>query len=253
MARQPERLRAVVAGPDDRPTVPPRTGRRAAVLTALREAGRPTTAGDVARRLGVHPNTVRFHLQALLAEGRLERLAPVATTSGRPPVRYRAAGGMDPGGPRGYRMLAAMLATGYDRRYADHADPVRRATAVGVAWGRRLAGPVQGAPPSHRAAVEALVRLFRGLGFAPDQLRPGDRAPASMGLRHCPFLELVTGEDAVPGGLVCAVHLGLVRGALSAMRAPVTAPRLEPFAEPDRCVVHLLPRRSRPPRAALSA
>jgi predicted ArsR family transcriptional regulator len=35
------------------------------------------------------------------------------------------------------------------------------------------------------------------------------------------------------------VHLGLMQGALTAMRAPVTVDRLDPFVEPDLCVAHL--------------
>ena len=54
-------------------------------------------------------------------------------------------------------------------------------------------------------------------------------------LRHCPFLELAEGYDQV----VCAIHLGLMQGALTGLGAPVTATRLEPFAEPGACLAHL--------------
>jgi predicted ArsR family transcriptional regulator/quercetin dioxygenase-like cupin family protein len=207
------------------------------------------TAAEVAHRLHVHPNTVRFHLQALMTEGSVERALPAAASSGRPPTRYRTVTGMDPGGPRGYRMLAAMFATGYDRRYAAETDPTARAVAVGRAWGRQLAAPAQGGPPpSHKDAADLLVRLFTALGFAAEPLPAGDPAPESLVLRHCPFLELVTGEGAVPGRLVCAVHLGLLRGTLDAVEAPVAADRLEPFAGPDRCIAHLVPRIPMSPR-----
>ena len=43
------------------------------------------------------------------------------------------------------------------------------------------------------------------------------------------------------GELICSVHLGLMQGALTAMRAPVTVDRLDPFVEPDLCVAHLAP------------
>ncbi|MEU1945055.1 helix-turn-helix domain-containing protein [Streptomyces sp. NPDC059474] len=48
--------------------------RRQAVLDAVRGADAPLGVTDVAGRLAVHPNTVRFHLDALVAEGRVERL-----------------------------------------------------------------------------------------------------------------------------------------------------------------------------------
>jgi predicted ArsR family transcriptional regulator len=57
-------------------------------------------------------------------------------------------------------------------------------------------------------------------------------------LRQCPFREVAQQHQDV----VCALHLGLMQGALAQMRAPVTADRLEPFAEPGLCVAHLTAR-----------
>ena len=39
--------------------------------------------------------------------------------------------------------------------------------------------------------------------------------------------------------VICPVHLGLMRGAMTALGAPVTVERLDPFAEPDLCLAHL--------------
>jgi predicted ArsR family transcriptional regulator len=39
--------------------------------------------------------------------------------------------------------------------------------------------------------------------------------------------------------VVCAVHLGMLKGALAEMGAPLQATRLEPFVEPTLCVAHL--------------
>jgi predicted ArsR family transcriptional regulator len=39
--------------------------------------------------------------------------------------------------------------------------------------------------------------------------------------------------------VICALHLGLMRGALARMRAPVSVDRLDPFVEPSLCVAHL--------------
>jgi predicted ArsR family transcriptional regulator len=39
--------------------------------------------------------------------------------------------------------------------------------------------------------------------------------------------------------VICSLHLGLMRGALARMRAPVTADRLDPFVEPTLCVARL--------------
>ena len=54
-------------------------------------------------------------------------------------------------------------------------------------------------------------------------------------LRQCPFREVAEHHQDV----ICSLHLGLMRGALARMRAPVTAERLDPFVEPSLCVARL--------------
>jgi predicted ArsR family transcriptional regulator len=39
--------------------------------------------------------------------------------------------------------------------------------------------------------------------------------------------------------VVCAIHLGLMQGALEELRAPVETTSLEPFVTPRLCVAHL--------------
>jgi predicted ArsR family transcriptional regulator len=77
------------------------------------------------------------------------------------------------------------------------------------------------------------VDLLGDLGFSPEH-RPTDSG-GQIGLRHCPFLDLVETQARV----VCPLHLGLMQGAATALGASVTVERLEPFAEPDLCLVHL--------------
>ena len=49
--------------------------RRSDVLRVLRVASAPMSIVQVADRLGVHPNTVRFHLETLARQGRVEHVA----------------------------------------------------------------------------------------------------------------------------------------------------------------------------------
>jgi predicted ArsR family transcriptional regulator len=79
-----------------------------------------------------------------------------------------------------------------------------------------------------------LVDLMAELGFEPEPV-DGRRAH-EIRLRHCPFQTLAEEH----GDVICSVHLGLMQGALTAMRAPVTVDRLEPFIEPDLCVAHVV-------------
>ncbi|WP_030899671.1 helix-turn-helix transcriptional regulator [Streptomyces sp. NRRL F-5126] len=205
--------------------------RRQAVLDAVRDADAPLGVADVADRLAVHPNTVRFHLDALVAEGRVERMVEQPSGPGRPRTVHVGRRGMDRGGARRYRLLARVLlgqlaSTGSGAKAA--------ATDAGQAWGRYL---VEQLPPprrpSAREAVGRLNAMLADLGFDPQPV--GDVAAPDVRLRHCPFLELA--EEY--GEVVCPLHLGLMQGALAELRAPVEATRLEPFAEPDACLAHL--------------
>lgn len=86
-------------------------GRRGDVLRVLRAANTSMSIVAIADKLDVHPNTVRFHLDALLSAGRVEQVASDRKGPGRPAQLYKATRPMDPGGPRGYRVLAEVLVT----------------------------------------------------------------------------------------------------------------------------------------------
>ena len=197
------------------------------VLAVLRGAASAFTIAAIADQLGVHPNTVRFHLDNLVADGRVEHVEPDHRRPGRPPQMFRAVGGMDPGGTRRFRVLAEILTLGLagDR----HASA--KALEAGRAWANRIARPTR-QPPGVQASINRLVDLLDELGFAPQRRKT--HGEAQIGLRHCPFLELAEDRPAV----ICPIHLGLMQGALEAWNAPITVNRLDPFVEPDLCLAH---------------
>ncbi|WP_066896704.1 helix-turn-helix transcriptional regulator [Mycolicibacterium houstonense] len=198
--------------------------RRVDVLSTLKASAVPMTIAQIAARLDVHSNTVRFHLEHLEECGQVERVQPHHRGPGRPPQLYRAVRRMDPAGPTQYRMLAEILAKGL----AADDDPAAKAREMGRAWGRTMA------PASTDSPVQALVQMLDDIGFAPDP--PVDR---QLRLRHCPFLELAQTRASV----VCPIHLGLMQGALERWQTPgrpqLTVGRLEAFVEPDLCLAHL--------------
>lgn len=210
--------------------------RRADVLFLLRCAGTAMTCNEIAELLRVHPNTVRFHLAKLVQTGRVEQVPADHHRPGRPPRQFRLVPGMDPAGPRHYRALAEVLL----REVAAGPEPESRAEAAGRAWGAALAGAgrddlsaEQYDDVSVEDAVGVVVALLTELGFAPEP--PQTAEPVTIALTHCPFLELVP----VGPGLVCHIHLGLMRGALEAMSSANTVKDLRPFVTPDRCVARL--------------
>ncbi len=205
-------------------------GRRRDVLAVLRDSVVPLSIVQIAERLHVHPNTVRFHLDTLTEAGQVERAEVAPAGPGRPALLFRARRRMDPGGPRNYRLLADILTSSL----AADPDPAARATEAGRAWGRHLVDPPASSPGfTDDEAIGGLITILEGLGFAPEQRFTDGRR--QIGLRHCPFLELVDTRASV----VCPVHLGLMQGAMTALHAPITVQRLEPFAEPDLCLAHL--------------
>lgn len=203
-------------------------GRREQVLELLRSASEPLEISQLANRLQVHPNTVRFHLAPLIRLGEVEVASVVHAGPGRPPTAYRAVRRMASEGQREYRALAGLLAADLESQ----ARPSRRAVELGRQWGRRL-GVDEPTPRqrSARAARRHLRALLEGLGFAPETADD----PRRIALRSCPFLELAETSTNV----VCPIHLGLMQGTLDQWDAPLVVERLEAFAEPDLCVVHL--------------
>ncbi|MGE0217607.1 transcriptional regulator [Mycolicibacterium sp.] len=153
--------------------------------------------------------------------------------AGRPRVDYRPRPLTARGGVRHYRVLAEAL---LGQLSTTTADPSAAATAAGHAWGAFL---VRRPPPFTEAspdtAVSWLTTMLDELDFAPEPVADQDGRVDRIRLRHCPFLELAQPHR----DLVCPLHLGLMRGALSELGASVTVSALKPFAEPTACVAHL--------------
>ncbi len=208
--------------------------RRREVLRVLRSSPDPMSIAAIADVLGVHPNTVRFHLESLVGNGQVEQVEPDRKGPGRPPLMFRAVRQMDRGGTRHYRLLAEILTMAF----AAEPDPSAKAAAAGREWGRKVDATLQSLPAdatTAEAAIDHLVDVLDDLGFAPERrVTDGEQ---QIGLRHCPFLELAENRTSV----VCPVHLGLMQGAMETWGASISVDRLEAFVEPDLCLAHLTP------------
>lgn len=210
-------------------------GTRGQVLAAVRASGRAVGIEELAERLDLHPNTVRFHTEALEADGMLRQEREQRVGRGRPKILYRPTRAGSRGGERNYQLLAAMLV---EHLALGSPDPLPAAREAGRRWGRRLAGDTD----SHRAGVtgdssEPVADVLGDMGFEPEPV------PGGIALRNCPFREIV--DDNQP--VVCAVHEGMLEGMLErSLPEGAEAGRrrvaLEPFAAPDTCLVRLEPR-----------
>ena len=188
---------------------------RAEIVEQLTSSG-GLDAQELAHRLGLHPNTVRWHL-GVLEDAGLVSSAPVRRgRRGRPRVVYELA----PGAPSGrdeYRLLATILSELVGSEEAEQA---------GRTWGAHLSPPTAGDP------VEAVTALLSEQGFAPE--REGEE----IRMRRCPFYELALQHPQV----VCRLHKGIVDGALEQLGSPLRVAELEVLAEPDLCRASLASR-----------
>nr|WP_231988576.1 hypothetical protein [Nakamurella panacisegetis] len=197
----------------------------------VRASATPLSIPVIAQHLGVHVNTIRFHLDALTAAGRVEKVLGDIAGPGRPPILYRGRRDMDRTGPSNYKLLATMLTS---HLAATGSTAAATATELGRNWGPYLIGPsAPASTTSSSAAVARLTALLDELGFDPDTT---SSPPVNqIRLRHCPFLDLV-GDH---GDIICALHLGLMQGAMTALTDGVAVERLDPFVEPNLCIAHL--------------
>lgn len=227
---------------------PPVGARRAALLARLRATGEPATVGALAEAVGLHPNTVRAHLDLLVRSGHVERSTEVRATRGRPRELYRAVDA--PGEEEGYALLAAVLAAQLE---AVAVDPAAEGVLAGRRWSAREAQvrptpdagvgagvPPDAAPtgrpadqdgPGQEPAVGRVLAVLARSGFAPELTPDGRR----ILLHECPFRDVARAHSAI----VCSAHLGLIQGTLDRAGADVTATRLVPFVEPRLCVAEL--------------
>jgi predicted ArsR family transcriptional regulator len=199
---------------------------RVQVLELLRGTPDGLDVNELARRSGLHPNTVRVHLVKLTAAELVEGVPVRHGGRGRPSIRYRAT---DPPDEDRYRLLSSMLATALST--GDHDRPSPAAEAAGRRWGQRLADApatdVAVEPPT--TAADAVTALFDQLGFAP--ARDGDR----IALHACPYRDLATRHPDV----ICGLHLGLLRGALDEHGERGQDAWLVPLVTPTECVAGL--------------
>lgn len=186
------------------------------MIEALRDARGGLDTNALADRVGLHPNTVRWHLGVLADAGLVQALPEHRRGRGRPSVVYRLTGEGVAHDRDEYRLLATML-TGV---LAAERDGAARAYEAGVRWGRHL----RAAEPDGDVA-----ELLDRQGFAAEE--HGDR----IEMRRCPFYALAEGSPQV----ICTLHHGIIDGALAESGSGKSVDRLDPFVEPALCVAHL--------------
>lgn len=201
---------------------------RRRLLEVLQSADAACDVHELGLVVGLHPSTVRFHLETLRRVGLVARREQPSTGVGRPrtvyaPVREHAGSA--------YEGLARMLA-------ADVAQTPRvqaRAESIGERWAEQVVPePASAGSTSPDGAAVQVSEVFGHLGFEPELSTIGH--VRRIALHACPFREVAREHPDV----VCAMHLGLLRGSLERLGASATS-QLRPFVEPDLCLVEVSP------------
>jgi predicted ArsR family transcriptional regulator len=207
--------------------------RRLAIVEALEEG--PRQIPELARLLGVHPTTVRAHLERLLEAGVLEEEAGVPAGRGRPSKRYRLRQPLLGGDPE-VRLFVGSLVSLLRDAHGEQATAT--AEEEGARRGRELGRSFR--HPSFEQAVREVVETLVRLSFAPaPPIRQEDGV--AVDVRHCPFS--VDPHDP-NGAIVCSFHEGLIRGLAEVTSGQEVGVRLLPFIAPGLCRVELSPEKA---------
>ena len=168
---------------------------------------------------GLHPNTVRGHLDVLMAAGTISRVAADAHGRGRPRWLYQ----LDAPKRSPFQTLAEALAT----ELTASADPAIAERAA-ERWAQSL--PASPASESPDEAVASATDSLNRLGFNAHANPTGD----AVSITNCPYAELVATNPAI-----CDIHTALVGRLFEQTGQPVTIESMDVWARPGLCVAHL--------------
>ena len=169
------------------------------------------TIGELCQATGLHPNTVREHLQRLIEGGYVIQASEHRTTRGRPRTLYSAATGMaDASSP---------IARNKAKAAAERGDLLRRVIPTSAsALGRDAT-----------YQLDALIEHLEESGFEPVV----DDEQLTVDLSPCPH----AAGRAEDRPMLCSVHLGLMQGVLAEAGGPLAAEAVRTPALPaDRAV-----------------
>ena len=202
---------------------PTRRGRggasRSQVLLALRGHDGSATLEDISETTGLHVNTVRGHLDVLIAGGYVESGHEEPQGRGRPRLTYTCT----PASASPYEELALALSDALDS-----ADARSLAKETATKW-RGTAGPL--APASNPdEAVDRAVEGLRAVGFDAEATVLGD----SIVLGACPYASLIADNP-----IICDIHTELLAHMLRDTGQDVTVAGMDVWVRPTLCRARL--------------
>lgn len=196
-------------------------------MAVLRKASKPLPVDVIAENVGVHVNTARFHLEALVDAGLATREAEVRSQPGRRRVLYTGKQTYQhPQPPEDYRLLTVILTAAIAAHYPDTGG---RMYEVGKEWGHYLTSRPAPYEVINEVDIEnRILDKFESLWFSPEfESGPDPR----LRVRNCPFTESANRAPDV----VCQLHCGIINGALEEMGSTRQIVEMDVCIEPDLC------------------
>lgn len=188
-------------------------------MALIRDADGPVSVDYLCEQTRLHANTVRGHLEVLLAGGQVEREPGEAGGRGRPPWLYR------PGEPESsvYSELARTLMLELRESNDPHLveDAAHR-------WAHIVDSGITAESPDD--AVDQAATSLRQLGFTAAVSPVGD----TISLGNCPYASLVADQP-----VICDIHAALLTDLLERSDSEVTVAELAVWARPGVCVARL--------------
>lgn len=192
---------------------------RARIQQVIETATEPMTVEMIVEATGLHANTVRGHLDVLLAGDVISREPAESPGRGRPRWLYRAAS------PKAspFQFLAQALTVQLAR-----ADSAEFAEGAAERWAKAFPDlPIAFSPDE---AVEETTEALNRLGFNAIASPVGD----AISVTGCPYAELV---DDNP--VICDIHTALVVRLLDQTGQSVTLDSMDIWARRGMCVARL--------------
>ncbi|MDQ5975501.1 MAG: hypothetical protein QG661_2710 [Actinomycetota bacterium] len=192
---------------------------RSRIQQVIETAIEPMTVQMIVEATGLHANTVRGHLDVLLAGDLISREPAESPGRGRPKWLYRAV--TPKASP--FQFLAQALTVQLAR-----ADSAEFADEAAERWSQALPDlPVAESPDE---AVSETTDALNRLGFHATASPVGD----AISVTQCPYAALV---DDNP--VICDIHTALVVRLLDQTGQPVTLDSMDIWAREGMCVARL--------------
>ena len=196
---------------------------RARIVDELRRSRDGLDVHELGKMLGLHANTVRWHLGVLADAGIVGSHPGSRSSPGRPRTVYVLDESADDAVDADSHRLLVTVLSGALSELPDGREHARRA---GAAWGHYLVRRPPNAHLSDEDAKGEVVELLREQGF-----RASDEGE-EIRMYRCPYRELAP-------GIVCNVHEGLIDGALAGLGSNLGVEHLVAYAEPGVCIAQL--------------